>query len=95
MAHAIVEVCSPPDGTRYAPACGITERPQAQEHLAHHMEELARFNRLAVGREHHMIVIKWQVNQLLQEAGKPPARDLSFVPRSERNRSAPRTAEAG
>ena len=47
--------------------------------LAQSKAELERFNRLAIGREQRMIELKQQVNELLQEAGKPPAYDLSFV----------------
>lgn len=78
----------------YAAARGITDRKLAEGHLVRHMEELARFNRLR-GREHRMMELKRQGNPLLQKAGKPPAYDLSFALKSERNLSAPRTAEAG
>jgi hypothetical protein len=57
----------------------LDARKQAEKSLADHVEELTRFNRLAVGREQRMIELKQQVNQLLQEMGKPPAYDLSFV----------------
>ena len=61
----------------------IAERAQAEERLAQRARDLARantelesFNRLAVGREQRMIELKQQVNQLLQEAGKPPAYNI-------------------
>ena len=64
-----------------------TQRKQAEERLAQRARDLARantelesFNRLAVGREQRMIDLKRQVNQLLQEAGKPPAYNVSFAP---------------
>jgi hypothetical protein len=41
--------------------------------------ELERFNRLAVGREQRMIDLKREINDLLQQAGKPPAYDLSAM----------------
>lgn len=42
-------------------------------------EELASFKRLAVGREERMIELKSEVNQLLKEAGRPPAYQLEFL----------------
>ncbi|MEW6543397.1 MAG: hypothetical protein AB1411_07285 [Nitrospirota bacterium] len=64
----------------------IMDRKQAEEGQAHRAKELAhanaeleRFNRLAVGRERRMIELKRQINQLLQETGRPPAYDLSFA----------------
>jgi hypothetical protein len=41
--------------------------------------DLERFNRLAVGREQRMIDLKREVNDLLRQAGKPPAYDLSVM----------------
>ena len=57
----------------------LEARKQAEKRLADHAEELTRFNRLAVGREQRMIELKQRINQLLQEMGRPPAYDLSFV----------------
>ena len=57
----------------------ITERKRAQQALAHQMQELERFNRLAVGREQRMIELKRQVNDLAQQLGRPPPYDLSFL----------------
>ena len=51
----------------------------ANEALQSRYEEVERFNRLAVGREHRMIELKRQVNDLLEEAGKPAVYDLSRV----------------
>ena len=36
------------------------------------VEDLERFNRLAVGRELRMIELKQEINGLLQAAGEPP-----------------------
>ena len=60
----------------------ITERKKNEEEQARSTAELERFNRLAVGREQRMIELKREVNELLEEAGKLPAYDLSFVPES-------------
>lgn len=57
----------------------IAERKRAEEERARNTAELERFMDLAVGREEHMIALKQEVNELLQEAGKPVAYDLSFV----------------
>jgi ligand-binding sensor protein len=52
---------------------------QTAEGLARANAELQRFNRLAVGREQRIIELKRRVNELLKEAGKAPAYDLSFA----------------
>ncbi len=64
----------------------MVERTRTEEALRHTAEglaranaELQRFNRLAVGREQRIIELKRRVNELLEEAGKPPAYDLSFA----------------
>ncbi len=56
----------------------ITERKLAEEAMQEHAlilqarnEELARFNRVAVGRELRMIELKKEVNALCQEMGRP------------------------
>ena len=41
--------------------------------------DLARFNRLAVGRELRMIELKRQVNNLSEQLGKEPPYDVSFA----------------
>lgn len=41
--------------------------------------DLARFNRLAVGRELRMIELKRQVNDLSEQLGKEPPYDVSFA----------------
>jgi two-component system CheB/CheR fusion protein len=47
----------------------ITERKQADEALRAHVEELTRFNAVAVGREHRMIELKKEVNELSRQLG--------------------------
>lgn len=48
----------------------ITERKRAEEALQKTMRDLKRFNRLAVGREHRMIELKREVNDLLHSMGR-------------------------
>ena len=57
----------------------ITERKRAEQELKQKMEELERFNRLAVGRELRMIELKRQVNELSEQLGKEPPYDLSLL----------------
>jgi PAS domain-containing protein len=57
----------------------ITERKRAEEELARRVEELERFNRLAVGRELRMIELKRQINELSEQLGKEPPYDVSFA----------------
>ena len=57
----------------------IVERKRVEEERARVVADLERFNRSAVGREERMIELKQQVNQLLEEASRPPAYDVSFV----------------
>lgn len=66
----------------------ITRRREIEEQLKSRAEELARsnaelarFNRLAVGRELRMLELKEQVNELCRQLGKPPAHDLGFLPK--------------
>ena len=63
----------------------ITERRRAEEEIRRHAEELrvanedlASFNRVAVGRELRMVELKKQVNELCVKAGLPPRYDLDF-----------------
>ena len=57
----------------------VTERCQAESRIRQTVEELERFNRLAVGRELRMIELKREINQLAERAGLRPPYDLSFV----------------
>jgi len=64
----------------------ITQRKEIEEELKRRAEalarsnaELARFNRLAVGRELRMVELKQQVNELCQQLGKPPVYDVSLL----------------
>jgi PAS domain S-box-containing protein len=43
----------------------ITERKRAEEELRRNVEELERFNKLAIGREKKMIQLKQEINELL------------------------------
>jgi two-component system, chemotaxis family, CheB/CheR fusion protein len=63
----------------------ITKRRRAEEDLrrAHaelqaHVEELARFNSAAVGRELRMIELKKEINELCQRIGEPARYPLEF-----------------
>lgn len=71
---------------RFEIAIDITERKQQENILHKYYEELEqknetleRFNRMAVGREHRMIELKKQINQLSEELGRKPPFDLLFV----------------
>ena len=57
----------------------ITERKQAERELRRNMEELARFNRVAVDRELDMIRLKQRVNELSRQLGQAPPHALDFV----------------
>ncbi len=48
----------------------ITERKQMEVNLKQNVEELEKFNNLAVGREFQMIKLKEEINGLLQASGK-------------------------
>ena len=63
----------------------ITARHQAEEELRAQMEEvqalnneLARFNRAAVGREMRLIELKQEINAHLAAAGQPPRYKVEF-----------------
>jgi len=56
----------------------ITERREAEEHLAMTLQKLERFNRLAMGREIRMIELKREVNDMAHKAQRPAPYDLSF-----------------
>jgi len=48
----------------------ITERKKSEDELKDHMEDLKRFNRLAISREERMIELKKEINQLLKQQGQ-------------------------
>ena len=54
----------------------ITERKAAQEALERKIEELRRFNEMAVDRELKMVELKKKINDLLQEMGKKPRYEI-------------------
>lgn len=49
----------------------FTERRQAEEALINKMSEVERLNMLFIGREHRMIQLKREVNDLLAKLGQP------------------------
>ncbi len=57
----------------------ITEERRVQMELQQRMDELERFNRLAVGREQRMIELKREVNEMARKAGVAPPYDLAFA----------------
>jgi two-component system cell cycle sensor histidine kinase/response regulator CckA len=61
----------------------ITERKQAEEQLRRQVEELERFNRLAVGRELRMVELKGRINDLSQQLGKAPPYPHSDIQKDE------------
>lgn len=56
----------------------VTERKRAEDDLRDTYEELARFNRAAVGRELRLIELKKEVNALCHQLGCPPRYPLDF-----------------
>jgi len=48
----------------------ITERKKAEQQIKKSNEELAAFNKLAIGRELRMIELKSEINELLKKMGK-------------------------
>ncbi|MEW6587028.1 MAG: PAS domain-containing protein, partial [Nitrospirota bacterium] len=63
----------------------ITERKKAEAEIERYLEELrisndelARFNRAAVGRELRMLELKKEVNELCENAGVPPRHRVDF-----------------
>lgn len=57
----------------------ISQRRAAEAELTIQMEDLERFNRLAVGREQRVIALKQRVNNLLGELGQEPEYRLSYL----------------
>ena len=60
-------------------AADITARRRAEEALR---EAEARYRQLAVRREQEVIALEQQINELLEEAGEPPAYDVPRVARA-------------
>ncbi|MDQ8729810.1 chemotaxis protein CheB [Bradyrhizobium sp. LHD-71] len=56
----------------------VTEMLQFQSELRVHADELARFNRAAVGRETRMIELKKEINELCERQGEPARYPLQF-----------------
>ena len=56
----------------------ITDRKQAEEEIKNRVEELERFNRLAVGREMRMIELKQKINALSAQLGLAPPYPLAI-----------------
>jgi two-component system CheB/CheR fusion protein len=56
----------------------ITERHRAQHALRENLDELTRFNTVAVGRESRMIELKKEVNELCARFGEPRRYPLAF-----------------
>ncbi len=56
----------------------MTERQLAQEALRADVEELSRFNKVAVGRESRMIDLKKEINALCTQLGETPRYPLEF-----------------
>jgi ligand-binding sensor protein len=57
----------------------IVARKRAEQILQDQAEELARFNKLVVGREQRVIELKRKVNELSQKLGQKAPYDLSFA----------------
>jgi len=49
----------------------VTERTKAEQAMRRHLEEVERFNRLAIGREQRVIELKSKVNDLMDALGGP------------------------
>jgi PAS domain S-box-containing protein len=56
----------------------ITERKQAEVELRRSIDELERFNRVAIDRELGMIRLKQQVNELSRQLGQAPPYAIDF-----------------
>jgi hypothetical protein len=56
----------------------ITPLKDADQQLRANMDELQRFNRVAVGRETRMIELKKEVNDLSAKLGQPAKYSLEF-----------------
>ena len=54
----------------------ITKRKTAEEKMRNNLDELEKFNQLAVGRELRMVELKQQINDLLKSLGKKPEYEI-------------------
>lgn len=59
-----------------------TRRREADETLRRTLEQVERFNRLAIGRERRIIELKGAVNELLGRLGEPPRYRVGLQPAS-------------
>ena len=50
----------------------ITDRMQAEKKIREQLEELRRWHKATMGREGRILELKREVNELLNQAGKPP-----------------------
>lgn len=85
-----------PDGRRLvvSMASDVTERHRNTRQLNQTLadlektnRELEQFNRAAVGREHQMIELKRQINELVREKGEPPPYNLDYAKSDEEGAS--------
>lgn len=74
----ILEVLRTPtdDGGMVVVCNDITKSKQAEENLRENLDELEKFNSLAVGRELRMIDLKQEINDLLKALGKDPEYEI-------------------
>lgn len=74
----IIEVLRTPtdDGGMVVVCNDITESKKAEENLRENLDELEKFNQLAVGRELRMIDLKQEINDLLKTLGKEPEYEI-------------------
>jgi PAS domain S-box-containing protein len=73
----------------------ITERKHAEMELRRNIDELERFNRVAVDRELDMIRLKRQVNDLSRQLGQAPPYVLDFVETKDGERDGTASGAAG
>jgi diguanylate cyclase (GGDEF)-like protein/PAS domain S-box-containing protein len=57
----------------------VSEQKRAELELHNHMEEVERFNRIALGREHRIIELKLRVNELSEMLGQAPPHPVPTV----------------
>jgi|GEM_PF-1832875 len=54
-------------------ASDLSEQKRDEEKIRNTLSELERFNRVMINREQRVIELKYEINQLLAAAGRPPA----------------------